>query len=339
VVDDAGDRDYRPSVIRSVPALDNLPDGHILLTDLGLAGFTLLLLVFSSVLFDQTMQDYRGTVEGWWSRLTGPWKWLKSIGAAVSSAGAASLVLGWASVLAITGVVYALLEPGAGWNSQTAVMFVAVIIGTGILTYVYSGLEVLATERQFGAESAVRLYIPCLVIAIASVLVSRMLDLQPGFVYGFVASAVVLGSAEIPEHQAGKIDIVPVVACLVLSVVAWLLTPIVRDANTDGSSFALAVTEAVFVMTFVGGIEGLFLNMVPLRVMDGGKIWLWNKAVYLALGLVTGFLFWYVLLNREREYFDGLQETPSLAVVLACVGYALFAIGTWAFFRFRYGHA
>ena len=48
-------------------------------------------------------------------------------------------VLRSAAVLGITGVIYTLLEPDAGWNSQTAVLFLSVVIGTGILTYVYSG--------------------------------------------------------------------------------------------------------------------------------------------------------------------------------------------------------
>src|SRR5690606_18038191 len=100
-------------------------------------------------------------------------------------------VLSWGGVLGVTGALYALLDPGAGMNSATAVLFISVVIGAGVLTYVYSGLEVFMTERHFGLDSAVRLFAPCVVIAAVSILVSRLIDLHPGVVYGFVASAVV----------------------------------------------------------------------------------------------------------------------------------------------------
>lgn len=334
-----GDQEnYRPKLVAGVPALDNLPGGDVLATDAGLAGLTLFLLLFSSVLFNQTLQEHRSEVEGWWSRVTRPFRGLtRFLNGPAPGVGWLWQVAAWAGVLGVIGFVYALLEPGAGWNSQTGVLFLAVIIGAGVLTYVYSGIEAFATERQFGVESAVRLYVPCTLIAIGSVIISRLIDLEPGVVYGFVASAVVLGSGSIPEHQAGRINIWPSLACLVLSVGAWLLTPLVRDANDDGGNFALAVTEAVFVMTFIGGIEGLFMNMIPLNVMDGGKIFRWNKLVWAALAATAAFLFWYVLLNRERAGFESLQETSSAAFAGICVAYAVAAIATWAFFRFRYG--
>ena len=147
-----------------------------------------------------------------------------------------------------------------------------------------------------------------------------------------------LQSADIPEKQEGKIDFVPLTACLVLSIGAWLLTPLVRDANVDGGNFVLAVLEGVLDHdASSAGSKDSSVNMIPLRVMDGGKILLWNKWVWIGLTAISAFLFWYVLLNRERSGFDAFQETASLSVVLVCVAYAAVAVGTWAYFRLKFG--
>ncbi|MGK2964839.1 MAG: FGLLP motif-containing membrane protein, partial [Tepidiformaceae bacterium] len=328
---------YVPAIVAMVPAVDEVSDSpSVLATNAAIMGGILLLILFGSELFNQTLQHYRDDViDPWWHRVAAPWNNLvNGIGGASGGFGQIAAFIG---VLGLTGVIYTFLEPEVGFNSHTAVLFVSIVIGTGILTYVYSGLEVNMLKRLFGATAAVRVFAPSLLIALASVIVSKLIDLNPGIVYGFVASAVLLQNADIPEKQEGKIDFVPLTACLVLSIGSWLLTPIVRDANADGGNFFLAVTEGVLIMTFIGGIEALIWNMIPLRVMDGGKILLWNKWVWIGLTAVSVFLFWHVLLNQERSGFDALQETASMSVVLVCAAYAAVAVGTWAYFRSKFG--
>ncbi|HET7738168.1 MAG TPA: FGLLP motif-containing membrane protein, partial [Tepidiformaceae bacterium] len=329
---------YVPAIVAMVPAVDEVSDKpSVLATNAAMMGGILLLILFGSELFNQTLQHYRDDViDPWWRRVGAPWN--NFVNGISGSSGAFGKVAAFIGVLGLTGVIYTFLEPDVGFNSHTAVLFLSIVVGTGILTYVYSGLEVNMLKRLFGAQAAIRVFAPSLLIALISVIVSKLIDLNPGIVYGFVASTVLLQHADIPHKEEGKVDFVPLTACLVLSVGSWLLTPIVRDANADGGNFFLAVTEGVLVMTFIGGIEALIWNMIPLRVMDGGKILLWNKWVWIGLTAISVFLFWHVLLNQERAGFDALQETASVGVLLICVAYAAVAVGTWAYFRARFQH-
>lgn len=316
-----------------MPSIDDVAgNSSALLTNAGLAAFSLLLLLFSATLFNQTLQEHRPEVEAKMARLMGP---LRGFARALHRGGLAWQSASWVGVLLVTGGLYSLLDPDLAWDAPSGVLFLSVILGVGLLTFLYSGLEAHMTERLFAVPAAVRVYAPCLVIVGASVALSRAIDFQPGLVYGFVASCVVLRETHVGEHEQGRVNVVPVTAALVVSVGAWLLVSPIRSANADGGNWLLALLEAVAVMTFVGGVEGLFFNMVPLSVMDGGKIYRWKRGVWAVLALICAFLFWHVLLNRERSAYGGLTETNSVVALAFCLGFAALSVGTWAYFRYR----
>jgi hypothetical protein len=169
-------------------------------------------------------------------------------------------------------------------------------------------------------------------VAVASVAVSRLGDFQPGVIYGFVGTAVFLRPPTLTTAQQAKMVFLPSLALLALSVGLWLgVTPLREDT---GSTFA-AFLEGICVAIFVAGIEGLFFNMIPVSFMDGEKLLRWNKAVWLAMAGGVTFVFWYVLLNDQRSYFDALKETtPVLALAMGglCLGLTVTA---WGVFKLR----
>jgi hypothetical protein len=238
-------------------------------------------------------------------------------------------------VLALAGLIYTALDPGAGLNRATLILFTSIIIGVGLVTYVCAGLEVLATRRTADVEAAVRPYPATIAIAAGSVAISRLLDFQPGVMYGFVASCAVLGPMTVGHREKGRIAIVPVVAGLVLTVSAWLMILPLRSVDDGSGAWPLALAEAVAVMIFVGGIEGLFFNMIPIAATDGGKIFRWNRLAWATLTIVAAFLLWHVLLGSDRAYFSGLRQTRSLAVVVVFVVYTALTVGLWAYFKFH----
>jgi hypothetical protein len=64
---------------------------------------------------------------------------------------------------------------------------------------------------------------------------------------------------------------------------------------------------------------------------------MWNKLAWLVVAGTATFLFWHVLLNKEKESFSAISEgTPEAAIILmaACFGVT---IAAWLFFRFTSG--
>ncbi len=331
----------RPEVVRALrDAGEVSTDPGVAATNVVLAGATVWVL-FTTVLLSQVLQDNRDEVERRTRWLTAPARWIRR--AATFRPGSAEpsrkrrieSLAAVAGVLVVTGGIYSLLEPGFGWNQATAVLFLSVTIGVGLFTYVFSGLEAFATTRTTGAGAAVRAYPATIAIAIVSVAISRAIDFQPGVMYGFVASCVVLTPITSGAREKARIALVPVIAGLVVTIAAWLAIAPVRSLAGDGGGWPVAVVESVLVILFVGGIEGLFFSMIPIAATDGGKIFRWNHVVWGLLTIVGAFLLWHVLFGQERGSFSSVRETGSMTVVAVFVAYTALTVGLWAYFRFR----
>jgi hypothetical protein len=322
-----------PEALRAMPRLDDISvNGNTIATNLALAGVTLWVL-FSSVLLNQVLQDNRAEIDQHTARLTRRLRGRAgSAGRTISGIGRRLALL---FVLLLTGVIYGFLNPGFGFNRPSAVLFLSVILGVGAVTWVCSGLEALVTRRTFGVAAAVRPYPASLAVAALSVGVSRVIGLQPGVIYGFVASCAVTGPGLIDERRQGRVTIVPVATAVFLAVVSLLAMEPLRANASVASSLPGQVAIGAGIIVFVGGIEGVAFNMIPLKVTDGGKLFLWHRTVWAATSLVAAFLFWHVLLNRNSQYFGALRQAKSLAVLAIFVVYTSLSIGLWAYFRWR----
>jgi hypothetical protein len=333
----------RPEVLAALMTPQELSgDGEVILTNVALAGVTLVMILITATLFNQTVQENSEEIEAWLGRLLTPVRGLgEMLGgvweAASGNGSGLAAAAGPLSVLGLTGLVYGFAEPGFGFNEKSLVMFLSLVLGVGVATYVYSGGQVLLTSRGFGVPAGVRLFPVAIAVAVISVVLSRVENFQPGIIYGFIASYAVLTPIALRRHQVGQTVLIPGSALLAVCLAAWLALDPLRELAQENDSWLAAVPEGAAVAIFVGGLEGLFFNMVPLHFMDGHKLWTWNKGAWALMAGVTAFMFWHILLNEERAYYSALQETTAAgAVVLLgiCLGLTL---SVWLFFRVRAG--
>ncbi len=326
-------------VIEALKAPDEIStDPAVVATNIALAGVTVWVL-FSSVMLNQVLQNNRDEIDRRTARLAAP---IKRLGRGLSNATQARPGGSWAAsarsaalVLGFTGLVYSVLDPGFGLNRATLTLFVSVVLGIGVVTYVYSGLEAAMTRRLAGAPAAVRPYPAAIGIAVVSVVISRVLDFRPGVMYGFIASCALLAPAEPDRRTAGRIAASPTTVILALSVVAWLLVQPLRSWYGSSGSWLAEVLEAAAVVIFVGGIESLFISMLPIAGMDGAKIFGWSKVAWGTFAILAAFLAWHVLLGRDQAYFSGLRKAQDVTVLALFVVYTALTLGIWAYFRFR----
>jgi len=329
-------------VVASLEAPDEIStDPAVVATNLVLAGVTVWVL-FSSVMLNQVLQGNRSEIDqrtAWLNRRAARARArVASLARRAPRGGLGGRVASALLVLAITSLVYTILEPGVGWNRPTSMLLVSVIIGIGFVTYLSSGVEATMTRRIGGVSAAVRPFPAAIAVAAISVAISRLLDFRPGVMYGFVASCALLSPEEPDARRAGRIATFPTLAVLVLSVGAWLLLEPLRSWRGGSGGWLAGTLEATAVVIFVGGIEGLFIGMIPLAVTDGGKIFRWSRAVWLIISVMSAFLAWHVLLGRERTYFSGLREASSVTVLLAFIAYTVITVGLWGYFRFHHSH-
>jgi hypothetical protein len=302
------------------------------------AGAFLIIIFLSSEFFNQTIRDNQDDIEDWLRRFGGPfvaiWSGLSLLMHSATAGNRRLMDLTWILiVLVITVVIEGFLDPGFGLNKSSVLLFFSLLVAVGLMTYLTEGGEAFYA-RLHGEEAAVRVFPLAIFIAALCVAFSRLGEFSPGVLYGFVGTAVFLRPTRMNDDEIGKMIFFPLLFLMGLSVTCWLLVDNVRSAEaTDFNVFL----EGTMVGIFIGGIEGIFLNMVPIAYMDGSKLMRWNPLVWLGTAAVATFLFWMVLLNDQRAYFDALEETtPAIALIAGglCLG---ITAGTWAFFRYRPG--
>ncbi|HEY5624993.1 MAG TPA: FGLLP motif-containing membrane protein, partial [Dehalococcoidia bacterium] len=334
-----GGNKSRPDIVRSVPKPGDLSgDLGIILTNVILGGLTLVLMLLTAEIFNQTLEENEGDIKKWFGRISGPLKGIFGV-----FGGLARLITDGRGVagifapivlLALAALLYGLEEPGYGINEQSAVIFVSFLAAFAALTYVYDGGQLLITN-SYGIPGSIRLFPAGIVVALFFIAVTRILGFQPGLIYGFIAAHTLVAGAVITRDQEGRQILFPALALLTVCAAAFLLVGPARELATDNNSLWASLPEGIAVGVFVGGLEGMFFQMVPIKWMDGHRLWVWSKLVWLGVTGIVVFLFWHILLNAERESFDTLSETtPAIALLLMglCFGMTL---AMYLFFRIK----
>ena len=296
--------DSRPDIVRSVPKAGDLSgDLGVILTNLLFGGFTLVLMLLSAEIFNQTLEENEDDIKNWFGRISGPLKGLfgliGDIGRLITDGRGVAGILAPVVLLALAALLYGLEEPGYGINEQSAVIFIGFLAAFAVLTYVYDGGQLLMTN-SFGIPGSIRLFPAGIFVALFCIALTRLLGFQPGIIFGFIAAHTLVAGSVITRDQEGRQIFFPAIALITICAAAFLLLGPARDLATDNDSFWAAIPEGVAVGIFVGGLEGMFFQMVPIKFMDGHRLWAWSKLVWLGVTGVLAFLFWHILLNAER---------------------------------------
>lgn len=316
-------------IVRAVPdPTDISTEPGVVGTNVAFAAVIAIAILLSSQIFNETIEENNQQVESFFKRYIRPAgaplralrdAWRNSVPGDARFARFAGVGI----VLVATALVYGFLEPGFSFNSDGVMLVVSVVLALAAVTYVYSGVEARITERDYKIPSAVRVYPVAFGIAVASVVVSRLLSFEPGIVYGFVASNVVLGAGEPDPRQKGRAVTISVLALTAAFAVAWVAMIPLREFAQDNDNFVSVILEASATLIVVGALETLVFSMVPIEFTDGIKVWRYNKIIWFVLAVLLIFLFWHVLLVQDKAGFDAFGSQGMTAAIIAvalCVG-------------------
>jgi hypothetical protein len=315
-------------------------NSDVLGTNLILTLVVLLTFGLTSSLFNSTIKSNREQIDSWTASgarrirpITRPATALAATAGRLAGGRRMGRTLRIALVLGLTGLVYGFLSPDFGLDARSLVLFASIVLGIGFVTYLSEGGGALVASRRHHASASVRLYVAAVLIAVACVGLSRLMDFQPGILYGFVASNLIVGSVVLNRRQEAQVVILPTLALLGASLIAWLALLVLRPAAEASDAWWLSLLEVVTVTIFVAGLEGVFYAMIPITFMDGATVFEWNKLVWVVLFGGATFLFWHLLLNQDDAYLDALRQTRVAVALGLVLLYGLVTLGTWLFFK------
>lgn len=332
------------------PAQVNL-ELPILLQSLILTVALLVFVPFPSTLFNSTLEENYAEVMGWFRR---PRQWLRRLtrwtadastpmepaqaGAGEGSPSAvrrtfASSGPGVASFLLLTALVASFLDPTFGLDARSVATFAGLAIGLVVTLAAFSAPRVNALRvRKFAF--VVRALPGTAFIGIACVLLSRLTDFQPGYLYGLVIG--IAAARDLGHPAEGQTAALSTGVMLGVAFAAWIGLGLVADAATQGGEdlWLLGIRTALTTI-LVAGLEGALFGLMPVRFLPGGSIRQWNWIAWLALGGVALLGYFVILINPTSGYLSDTSRVP-FAMIVGLL--ALFGVGSvlfWAYFRYR----
>ena len=344
----------------TVPLRDSVPgpadislDPLVVATSLAVSAGVVVLVPFPAALFNSTLEENYEEVTGaigrlrrWFGRLfgglfaavAGRLRRAPPGTQAASSGGRFKLddtfwrsPRGILTFIGVSALLYGLLDPTFGLSVESLATVVGLVIGLGVMLLAFA-VPTFIGGRRSGVGVQVRALPGTLLVAIGCVIISRIADFQPGYLYGLIIGFIF--SRELAKADAGRIDAFAAGSALALAVVSWLLLPGVREGASEGT-FSAVLLETAFATVVVAGLEAAAISMLPLRFMPGERVRSWNPRVWMALLGIAALGFFHILVNPSSGYLADSTRSSLVTVILLL---AVFGGGSglfWAYFRYR----
>jgi hypothetical protein len=226
------------------------------------------------------------------------------------------------------------------WTSSTALAsFAGLSIGLVAMLVVFN-LPNFVAYRSSDTNFVIRALPGTILIGLACVLISRLTDFQPGYLYGLVVGLVAVKGSEpgtaARDHAEGRRAALGTVLTLAVAIGAWLVLGVVTSdpSGALGTSASIALEAALATMV-VAGFEGAALGALPLRFFAGEKMRQWSWPVWLILGALAGGLFFHIIINPSSGYLADSTRTPIVTILVLLVLFGGGSVLFWAYFRFR----
>jgi hypothetical protein len=205
-------------------------------------------------------------------------------------------------------------------------------VGLIVVTISFELPLALTYRRLAGERGLVRVQSLTLLVALVCVVVSRVADFQPGYMYGLVAGYAFV--SELKPRDEARAHAITALWMLLVSLAAWLALPAVEDL-LGAQPWVQLVVAAVLATVFVAGLEGLLFELVPLRFLRGESVFAWSRPVWALLFGAAAFLFAFILLNPGAEYLGSTRVSPLVPALVLFVAFAVVSVLFWGYFRFR----
>ncbi|MDQ3896399.1 MAG: hypothetical protein M3326_03945, partial [Actinomycetota bacterium] len=316
---------HRTALLTALPRPDDVDfsPGALLASAAVVAGM-LFLIAFPGELFNTTLEEHYDEVRRWFG--LGPKR--------LASQSGRSQAIPFIGFLVVGGLLYSLLNPAFRFDRSTIGAALGLAVAMGIVTLAFDVPSLAYVRRHYGDWGRLVILPGTLLIAAACVVLSRAVHFLPGYFYGLIAGLAF--RRQVAASVRGRLAAVSTVLVLALSIGSWLaMAPVSRAADKPGASLGLLVLEATLGGIFWCGLDSLVIGLLPLRFLQGSEVRAWSRRGWLVLFVLTQLAFVHILLRPNTGYVADTTHSPTAIVIALFVGFALFSVAFWAYFRFR----
>lgn len=213
-----------------------------------------------------------------------------------------------------------LLNPQAGFNTQTLAAVIAaalVVLASARIAVVVSRLYRRARHRE--AANHLQALPLGLLVAALCVVISRLSDFQPGYLYGVVAGVVF--TTKLLEHEEGQVVAIEHGTVMVAGIACWLLwLPVNSWATAHPTVFPLALLDDFLASMFAAALVGNVVAMLPLTHFPGRAVTRWHRGAWGAIFGIALFALLLVLVHPNGGNHPGAVAWMTAGVLFIGFG-------------------
>jgi hypothetical protein len=285
-----------------------------------------LFLAFPCELFNDTVESNFDEISSWFRR--GP---LGAVGRVVSALPRGPIAI--ALFVAAAAFLNALLDPGLGFDLDSLATYLGFLVALVVTLVAFDGPPLLVHRRRTGELGSMRVLPWTLPIVVFLVVVSRVAELQPGYLYGIVLGIVFV--REDGPRDEGREQAAGAAWTLAVALAAWLLLGWLRSMSPVPGDLVGIAAQTALAAVMVAGIEAVALGLIPFRFLPGTAIYRWSRLGWAALFGIGIFAFVHVLIGPNLGYVSELSVAGLAAAAAAFVAFGIVSLGVWGYFRFR----
>jgi len=292
-----------------------------------LALLLLLIVAFAGELFNNTVENNYAEISGWFSK--GPFPRI----ARVAGWFGHRARIGLLGFLGLTALISSFVDPTFGFDLRSLAEFLGFLAGLVVVLASFKLPPMLTHRRKTGELGRLRPLPWALAIAALFVLISRIGNLQPGYLYGIVLGAIFV--KDVSDKEEGRETFYGSMWTLAAAVVAWLGLGWVRSLGYAEDGFGVTLLSTAFAAILVAGLEAAAFGLMPLRFMPGHAVYKWNRRGWAILFGLSVFAFIHLLIGPTSGYVSELSPGAFIAALGVFAAFGALSIATWAYFRFR----
>jgi hypothetical protein len=235
-------------------------------------------------------------------------------------------IIGGVVLTALAATIFGFADPGFGFDLASVRTVLASAIALFIVGYVASALTGLILRGRWEMVTTIELKPLGIVLTVIGVVLSRLLDFSPGFLFGLIIGLGMVGASSLAERV--RLTLLNSAFIFGFSIIAWFGYSAIAGNTTGfwdtlGNDTLVAVTSE--------GLTALAVGLLPFRFLDGEALFERSKALWAGVYLVAAAAFVLILIPAANNW--GETTGPVWFWLSVVVVFSLVAFGIYLYFR------
>ena len=239
-------------------------------------------------------------------------------------------VVSGVGAIALATLITGFSDPGFGADVASVRLLLACFIAAIVVSYGTYVLLGWFLNRRWSLPTSLNLRPFTLVITIVGVVLSRVLDFSPGFLFGMMLSLTFPAAATVAVRSHARL----LRTCLIvgIAIASWFAySAVIAVTGGVATDFGSALLQDTLAALSTEGLTGMLIGMLPFLYLDGRDIWRHSKRSWAVVYGMVVVVFFLVVAPKPTNWADLGEKYGPWAIVLG--GYAVVALAAYVVFH------